>query len=149
MPCGHLVICCRVGVDEAKGNRDMFNDLSPLGPEKGFTDQFYALVYLRLKHGKKQRQNLSMHATLKDCHVSSNHLHLLKLFEVFSTKRTKFFIVTLGLSVSVRFQRNRDYSSELESLAAALTWLTNWLLQQMHQAGPRTFLSVPSQAHTL
>lgn len=75
MPCGHLVICCRLGVDEEKRNRDMFNDLYPLGPEKGFIDQFYALVYLRLKHGKKQRQNLSMHAILKDCHGSFNHLH--------------------------------------------------------------------------
>lgn len=38
MPCSHMVICCRLGVDKAKGYRDIFKDLPPAGPEKGFID---------------------------------------------------------------------------------------------------------------
>lgn len=123
------------------------------GQKKALLTNFMLWLCLRLKHGKKQRQNLSIHAIRKDCHGSFIHLHqdLQGPFEIIwsflNWENVNFY--SNFETVRVQFQRNKDHSSEPESLAAAMTWLRNWLLQQMHEAGPRTSLSVPFQVHTL
>lgn len=58
MPCGHLVICCRVGVDEAKGYRHIEPPPSFGARGRLYRLQFSALVYLKLKYREKQRPNL-------------------------------------------------------------------------------------------